>query len=212
MPDGTSLSPEHRARWDSYFIPGTDVLRNRLGLDDAGTLQSAENDLVEARIAELRASPIIVRQTFDAKHLTALHRHLFQDVYEWAGELRTVGIEKGGEHFVPPHDIETPLEHLAHRIRESNHLRTKSDHEAADELAYLYDFVNYAHPFREGNGRTQREFLDQLMARSGRGLDWLALDDARLTDASHYARVADEDRLQPLVKLFADILDHSPSY
>jgi len=72
------------------------VLRNLLDVEDAQVLADAENDLVEFRTAELRERPDLVRRTFDLPHIQAVHRQLFQDVYAWAGELRTVGLAKGG--------------------------------------------------------------------------------------------------------------------
>lgn len=200
------------ANWDGYFIPGTEVLRNKLDLRSDGALRDAENDLVEARIAELRASPTIVRRTYDIAHLKAIHGHLFQDVYEWAGELRTAGIAKGGESFVPPLNIFQPLLHVTARIEESHRLTEFADADAPAEIAYLYDYVNYAHPFREGNGRTQREFFDQLLAESGRGLDWSRIDVTRLHGACHQARAEHDSSISGLVELFTAILTNDPAY
>jgi cell filamentation protein, protein adenylyltransferase len=188
------------------------VLANKLGLVSASELRDAENDLLEFRVAELRASPVIVRQTFDMAHLRAMHRHLFQDVYEWAGQLRTVGIAKNGESFVPPLNIAQPLSHVAARIDASDRLLNIAEDEVASEIAYLYDYTNYAHPFREGNGRTQREFFDQLLALSGRGLAWDTIDMTRLHEACHNARVEVDSDIGPLEALFADLLTNDPAY
>ncbi|GAB3072411.1 Fic/DOC family protein [Nocardioides zeae] len=179
-----------------------------MGITTNAGLRSAENDLVEVRIAELRSSPIIIRQTFDGRHLKALHRWLFQDVYHWAGEFRTVGIAKAGESFVPPLNIEQPLQHVATRIAELDQLRSIENEDMPEVVAYLYDYLNYAHPFREGNGRTQREFFDQLLARSGRGLDWERIDMEDLHNACHSARAFDD--LGPLVEIVSNILIERP--
>jgi len=188
------------------------VLANKLGLTTSAELRDAENDLLEIRVAELRASPLIVRQTFDASHLCALHRQLFQDVYEWAGQFRTVGISRNGESFVPPLNIMQPLSHFAERIAESDRLADTAEADLASEVAYLYDYANYAHPFREGNGRTQREFFDQLLARSGRGLAWDTIDMTRLHDACHLARAEVDSDIEPLEQLFADLINDDPAY
>lgn len=88
--------------WQGYFVPGTSLLRNRVGARTADELRDAENDLVETRLIELREDPNLVGQrSYDLDYLQRIHQHLFQDVYEWAGDLRTVGIEKGGESFCP---------------------------------------------------------------------------------------------------------------
>ena len=97
----------HEERWQAYLIPGTDVLRNKLGIKTNDELRAAEADLVEVRIAELRAAPDRIARTYDLQHLRAVHLQLFQDIYDWAGAIRTVGIAKGGESFIPPANIAT---------------------------------------------------------------------------------------------------------
>jgi fido (protein-threonine AMPylation protein) len=92
--------------WQGYFVPGTSVLRNRVGARTLSALRDAENDLVEARVIELRESPdLLGDRSYDLAYLRAIHRQLFQDVYVWAGDARTVGIEKGDESFCPPGSI-----------------------------------------------------------------------------------------------------------
>ncbi|MDF3313479.1 Fic family protein [Rhodococcus sp. T2V] len=202
---------DHDTDWQGYFIPdSTTVLRNRVGATTYDELTNAENDLVEVRVAELRADPSVVSRTYDLVHLQALHRYLFQDVYEWAGDLRTVGIEKEGESFIPPRDIARPIAYVAEQLHELQHIRSITKQALSSKLAFVYDYVNFAHPFREGNGRTQREFFDQLLAESGRGLAWNLIGITELHDACHKAR-ADSD-LEPLCALFMRIVDDEPSY
>lgn len=149
--------------------------------------------------------------TYDLTHLCALHRHLFQDVFEWAGELRTVGMSKGGgESFVPPLSIEQPVAHVAARLHETDLLRTVDETTLPQEVAYLYDYLNYAHPFREGNGRTQRGFFDQLLGESGHELNWQVVEKSELHEACHRAR--NDDDLEPMRQLFARILTAGPAY
>jgi len=198
------------AKWLGYFIPDSSVLRNRVGATTSEQLADAENDLVEVRVAQLRVAPVFVDRTYNLAHLRNLHRFLFQDVYEWAGDLRTVGLEKGGESFCPPAAIERPVAHIADVIAESDRLRRTSDEALPKKLAYMYDYINYAHPFREGNGRTQREFFDQLLSESERGLAWDRIDKAELHTACHIAR-ADDD-LAALRTLFSRIVDDEPAY
>lgn len=197
-------SPE--TRWNGYFIEsGSEVLRNLLGVEDSQVLADAENDLVEFRTAELREQPDRVRRTFDLLHLQALHRQLFQDVYEWAGDLRTVGLAKGGgESFAPPDDLWRPVDHVVQRIRESDYLRGLAEDRIAYEVAYLYDYLNFAHPFREGNGRTQREFFGQLLAESKRSFDWQLIEMSQLHNACHVAR--NDGDLEPLAEVVRTVL------
>lgn len=92
--------------WQGYFIPGTTILRNRVGAQTVEELRNAENDLVEARVIELREAPdLLGDRTYDLAYLRAIHRQIFQDVYVWAGDVRTVGLEKGDESFCPPGSI-----------------------------------------------------------------------------------------------------------
>jgi cell filamentation protein len=201
---------DFEANWQGYFIPGTSVLRNRVGATTREALIDAENDLVEIRVAELRDDPAGVSRTYDLPHLQALHRYLFQDVYDWAGELRTVGIEKAGESFIPPLDVARPVVHIAEQIAQSQRLCSLGDDELPNQLAYMYDYINFSHPFREGNGRTQREFFDQLLAESGHGLAWDLIEITDLHGACHVARA--EGELKPLRQIFRRIVDDDPAY
>lgn len=205
---------DHDSRWNGYLIePNSNVLRNKLGASTAEDLRSAENDLLEFRVAELRSRPSLIAKTYDLSHLNALHFHLFQDVYEWAGDLRTVGIAKGaGEDtsFIPPLEISRPVAHVASRISESEQLKTVPPDNLVDEVTYLYDYLNFAHPFREGNGRTQREFFAQLLAESGHGLTWDRVDMDTLHTVCHVARTnGDTTLLRTIISL---VLNDDPVY
>lgn len=202
---------DHERNWQGYFIPGTSVLRNRVGAQTHAELRDAENDLVEARVIELREDPdLLGDRTYDLAYLRAIHAQLFQDVYLWAGDLRTVGIEKGSESFCPPDSISRPMEHVAAEIYQLDRLRGVDDGDLASKVAYLYDYVNYAHPFREGNGRSTREFFDLLLSERGSGLDWGKTDLEELHRACHAAR-ANLD-LASLIAMFTKILDADPAY
>jgi len=110
--------------WQGYFIPGTRVLRNRVGARTLDELQNAENDLVEARLIELRETPgLMGDRSYDLRFIRAIHRQLFQDVYDWAGDDRTVGLEKGDESFCPPGSIDQPMAMSPRRFTASNNSR-----------------------------------------------------------------------------------------
>jgi cell filamentation protein len=197
--------------WNGYFIPGTHVLRNRVGAETVEDLQDAENDLVEARIIELRESPeLLGDRTYDLAYLQAIHRQLFQDVYVWAGDVRTVGIEKGDESFCPPGNISQAMGHVAEEIYAHKQLKVVREEDLPRTIAYLYDYANFAHPFREGNGRATREFFDLLLSERGAGLDWQKTDSTKLHSACHLAR-AESDR-GGLIAMFTRILDAEPAY
>ncbi|WP_170304536.1 Fic/DOC family protein [Microlunatus speluncae] len=198
--------------WYGYLIPPDHlVLRNLVGATTAEALEAAENDLLEYRLAELREHPELVPRSYDLDHLCGLHRQLFQDVYAWAGELRTVGLAKGeGDSFMPPHGIGRPVADAAARIVETELLRRVPAAKLPAEIASLYDFLNFGHPFREGNGRTQREFFAQLLAESGRGLAWDRIEMRELHSACDFAR--NRGDLSYLREIFEKILTGQPSY
>lgn len=177
-------------RWHGYLIPPEHtVLRNLVGADTDEELRAAENDLVEYRFAELREHPDLIPRTYDLDHFRKLHRQLFQDVYAWAGELRTVGLTKGvGHPFLPPPEIPGLVARAAQRIARTDLLRQVPAPHLSRAIAELYDQLNYAHPFREGNGRTQREFFAQLLAESGRELAWDRIETSDLHFACEVAR------------------------
>lgn len=153
------------------------VLRNRLGLTEPDQLDRAERRLVAQRIAE--GAPA---GDFDLAHLRAIHKHLFQDLYDWAGELRTVEIAKDGRHFQFRRSIETGMADVHRRLKGADFLRGLSRAAFAEASAPIMGDVNYVHPFREGNGRA---------AQAGHALDLRLLDPARWLDASRASHDGD---------------------
>lgn len=157
---------------DPYLIPGSRVLRNLLDITNAGTLARAEYRFTLGRRQQLHTSPPV--GDFDLLHLQRIHRHLFQDIFDWAGELRTVDIEKRSSAFQPVSKIETGAQFCFGVLHDGPLLRgaSVSDREFVKRMSTLFEQINYMHPFREGNGRTQRAFLDQVAERAGRTLAW----------------------------------------
>ncbi len=160
--------------WESYFIPGTKVLKNRLGLDDAEELRILEERLVFLRITELDSEP--VKGDFDYAHFKAIHRHLFQDVYEWAGEERTAPmgqfmIKAGHAYYPAGPEMTKAAEKLFGGLAKDNFLRGLGIDEFVAKLAELWGELNVVHSFREGNTRTQTVFFDELVKAAGYELD-----------------------------------------
>ncbi len=173
---------------DPYVYPGTGVLRNKLGLTDADKL-----DYYEREITTMRAREGIPQGDFDLKHLKAIHRHLFQDIFEWAGQVRTVEISKGESQFQFRQYIETGMTDVHRRIVKSDFLRNLERSVFAVEAARIIGDVDYVHPFREGNGRTQLQYLKQLSERAGHPLDLTKIDAAGWLEASKEAHRARYD-------------------
>jgi cell filamentation protein len=186
---------------DPYVDPATGILRNRVGASTRTELDEAEGDLSFAAMIELLDRP--PRPTGDLAELRAIHRGLFADVYDWAGEIRTVDIRKaaeGAEFFLPVTMIERAASFTAEELRADDMLRGLSRQRFVERLAHHYDQLNYIHPFREGNGRTQRFFWDRVARDAGWELDWRRVSGAENDRAS---RIASETRdLRPLCTMF----------
>jgi cell filamentation protein len=166
---------------DPYTDPITGVLRNKFGLETAEELAAAEREITHAALILLRESP--VRPTYDLPHLRTIHRRIFGDIYEWAGQIRTVTIAKGSP-FCLPRYIESSSASIARALGNENFLRGLEGGAFIDRLAFYLGEVNAVHPFREGNGRTQRAFFEQLSRDAGFNLDWQHLDTIRNIEAS----------------------------
>lgn len=176
---------------DPYLIPGTDCLRNKLGLTDAKLLDSAEREYVLQR-----ARRRVPRGDFDLPHLQAIHLHLFQDVYDWAGELRTLEIAKGGHHFLFHTRIEMGMGDVHRRLQQQDYLRKLGRSAFATAAGQVIGDVNYVHPFREGNGRTQFLYLQQLAEQAGHRIDLTRLDPGGWIAASIAAHDGDYGPMQ----------------
>ena len=167
---------------DPYLYPGTNVLKNLRGLTDPKQLARFEARRTHRRIAELIDT--LMPGRFDIAHLKAIHRYIFQDVYEWAGQFRTVNISKGGHLFGLADFLESSLQQVLLKLAAENHLVGLDIDAFAGRAAYFLGELNAAHPFREGNGRTQREFLRELGLKAGHYIDWRAVTAQEMIEAS----------------------------
>lgn len=158
---------------DPYVDAETGVLRNRLGITDLRRLQEAEAGLTLAALADLGIR--VLPGGYDLDHLRSFHREIFGDVYPWAGELRVVGIAKSDPFCLPQH-IEAYAADVFAALAKERHLRGLPREGFLERLTHYFAEVNAVHPFREGNGRTQRAFFRQLSREAGWSLDWSGLD------------------------------------
>lgn len=108
---------------------------------------------------------------FTPRHLKDIHHHLFQDVYPWAGEYRTVRISKDNSTFCYPEHIAKQMSGLLGWLKDQDFLRSLNAEEFAIQAAHFLSELNVIHPFREGNGRTQMIFLGLLAEQAGHPLD-----------------------------------------
>lgn len=178
---------------DPYLYPGTSVLKNLRDLTDPKLLERFEARQTHRRIAELIDNPVAGR--FDVAHLKAIHRHIFQDVYEWAGEFRTVNISKGGHLFGLATFLEPALQQILAKLAAEKHLVGLDIENFVDRAAYFIGELNAAHPFREGNGRTQREFIRELGLKASHYIDWRSTTVEKMTEGSRLSHLSGESSL-----------------
>ena len=154
----------YEPRNSNYCYPGTNILVNKLNIKDKNTLQKFEAKITAAKLLALRQKGII--GNFDAKHLNQIHTYLFEDIYPFAGKYRNENIAKGVFRFAEWEYIEPELNRLLNGLKEENYLAGLSREVLAERLAYYLSELNVLHPYREGNGRTIREFLRELALKN----------------------------------------------
>jgi cell filamentation protein len=148
----------------TYTDPTTGILRNLANVTDPNDLLFFESAAVIKRAKELESQPIAVH---NAETLLDIHRYLFQDVYHWAGQKRTVEISKQGKPFFLTAYFDKGFAYIDTLITNYRKIDPADKSQLAEHLAALLDSINYLHPFREGNGRTQREFIRVLALEKG---------------------------------------------
>lgn len=191
---------------DPYLDPATGILRNLVGALTQRELDAAESALAHGRGLEL-LTPGTARATGDLEEFRAIHRHLFQDVYEWAGEIRSVDMRKnvqGAQFFLPVSMIERAAGFSAEQLRDDKMLRGLDRDSFIERLSHHYDQWNYIHPFREGNGRTQRTFWNRIARDAGWRLDWTRTTEQENVAASRAA--AENEDLAPLRAMFTRVV------
>lgn len=180
---------------DPYIYPGTAVLRNKLGLTDAASLAAFERLMVAQRIDEGVPSG-----AFDLVHLCAIHHHLFQDIFDWAGEIRTTELAKRGRQFMFRRYIERGMADVARRIAADLPYEGWSLPDFAAATGRILGDVNYVHPFREGNGRTQLQFLKQICQVAALQLDLSQIEPTEWLAASRSAHDADYEPMSRAIR------------
>lgn len=151
---------------DPYCYPETNVLINRFGVKDADSLSGFEAVYCQHRLVELfERQPI--HGFYGLTHLQNIHRFVFQDIYPWAGKLRTVRIHKGDTTFAYPEHITSEGRRIFGQLRQEDLLRELPVEKKIERLAWYISELNVLHPFREGNGRALRAFIRLLLFKQG---------------------------------------------
>jgi cell filamentation protein len=182
---------------DTYCYDNSSVLKNKLGLQDQDKLDTFEADITALRIIELDNNPVLGQ--FDLEHLQKIHFHVFQDLYDWAGKIRTVDIWKDESHFANIRMIDSAANKVFTDLAKENFFQDKDKKFVATRLAHYLSELNVLHPFRDGNGRTQRIFISQLAQRTRYQLNYADLDKRVIYTAMEKAFFGDESQLAELI-------------
>lgn len=184
--------------WDkNYCYPESYVLRNKLNITDQEELNDAERAITSVKISQALIDRI--EGNFDFEHLKQIHKFLFQDIYDWAGCVRTVNIAKGNA-FCRTEYIEKQMNDLLGKLKAENYLINCKDKEVLGKrLAYYLGEINVIHPFREGNGRTQRLFIEHLAYNAGYVLDFMKIKSEDMLRASVEAYACKYELMEEII-------------
>jgi cell filamentation protein len=156
---------------ESYCYPGTDILKNKLGIRDDKALTIAEREITSLKLLKLYTKPLVQKFTFET--LCKIHKIIFVDIYEWAGQIRQGDfLSKGNSIFCRGQYIIENAKIIFKNIQKENNLSGLDKSDFIERMAYYMGEINALHPFREGNGRTAREFFRQLSLNAKYTLDF----------------------------------------
>lgn len=182
---------------DPYCYKGSFVLKNKAGLRDASALEGFELEM-----SAMRAEEPLPEGRFDPAHYRRVHRHLFQDVYRWAGRYRTVRTAKDGNSFCFPEYIRAEMNNLFVRLREAILAQVLPFDIFVRTAAEFLGELNAIHPFREGNGRAQLSFLFLLGLEARHPLNLTRADRGTLLPAMI---ASFRGQLEPLEQVIAGL-------
>ena len=186
---------DYEYEWDKeYCYPESNVLINKLGIKDHNELVTAEREITSLKIAMAKVEPI--QGHFDFSHLKAIHKFIFEDIYTWAGEIRHVNISKGNQ-FCLSQNIEMYAADIFSKLKSDNYLMDDNGN-IAHRLAYYLSEINVLHPFREGNGRTQRLFIEYHADNAGYKVDFSDVSAKEMIVASAEAFSLDYEKLNTM--------------
>ncbi|MCL1996845.1 MAG: Fic family protein [Defluviitaleaceae bacterium] len=182
---------------NKYCYKGTNVLINKFDIRNNEVLSTLEMDFSSLRYENFQTNPI--KGIFDIKHIKAIHKNLFQDIYTWAGEFRTVNIGKGNL-FCLVENIESYLGGVLDGLAKENYLIGVARVQRIEKLAVYFGDINAAHPFREGNGRTQRAFIELLGKVNGLDIDFSKTTEKLMLSANVSSFNGSDSELKRLFK------------
>jgi len=164
---------------ESYCYPGTNVLKNKLGIRDDNTLTVAEREITSLKLLKLYNMPIV--NEFSLGTLCEIHKIIFEDIYDWAGQIRRGDfLSKGNSIFCRGPYIVENAKTIFENIKSEKYLVGINKQKLIKRMAYYMGEINALHPFREGNGRTAREFFRQLSLNAKYKLDFSKMEKEKL--------------------------------
>jgi len=164
---------------ESYCYPGTNILKNKLGIRDDNALTVAEREITSLKLLKLYNMPIT--NEFNLDTLCEIHKIIFEDIYDWAGQIRRGDfLSKGNSIFCRGPYIVENAKTIFENIKSEKYLVGINKKEFITRMAYYMREINALHPFREGNGRTTREFFRQLSLNAKYKLDFGKMEKERL--------------------------------
>ena len=177
---------------------GTSCLINKFDVKDESVLKELETTITLTKTTEYFLNPLF--STFDVQHYRNIHKYLFGDIYEWAGEYRNVDMSKKGTSFAKAESIDELMSKCFARLQAKNCFQGLSFNDFIDSIVDFYCVTNMIHPFREGNGRTQRLFLTQLINLNNYSIDFSKIDTDELMIATIQAANGVTDYLKGIFK------------
>lgn len=183
---------------DVYCYEDSDVLKNKLNIRDADKLFEVERHITDVK-TEVIYQLADKKKVFGKAFFLTIHKVLFEDIYEWAGKIRTVDIAKGTL-FCRVFAIQEELDRVFHELSNENYLLKYKDDELAIKMAYFLSEINAVHPFREGNGRTQRLFMEVIAYKAGYHLDFSDITDQEMIEASYESFNRDYAKMNEIFK------------
>ena len=177
-----------------YCYEGSQVLKNKYGITDPDELEEIEKEITSTKISELKAS-CPMKNKFNFEYYKKIHYFLFEELYEWAGQIRKVRIKKGGFPFAYPKNIEREGERIFSELKNENQLKEYTFEKFIKRMAYFMTELNALHPFREGNGRVNRIFFRDLAEEKGYDLNFEAIEKEKYLQAIIKATVESNDDL-----------------
>lgn len=194
---------QHQSR---YCYPGTDVLINKLDIRDPSLLKDMELALTSVRLHQLYDRPIA--GNFDLKHMQQIHKFIFQDIYPFAGAIRTEDIQKGSTPFASVRYLNENAKDIFSQLKNEKFLNGLKAEPFSERLAHYMAEINILHPFRDGNGRTTRELIRTIAKVNGYEINWSRVDAKDLLRSS-IESVYDPSNLAK--NLFKTIVNKQPS-